>query len=50
MLEKKKKYPSQKFAGAQIAEGENNDEELLQSQVGQEENRHLGICKEINAK
>lgn len=38
---KRIKYPSQKFAGAQVAEGENNDEELLQGEVGQEENRHL---------
>lgn len=29
-------HPSLKFAWAQIAEGENNDQELLQSQVGQE--------------
>lgn len=32
------------FARAQIAEGENNDEELLQGQIGQEEHRHLGLC------
>lgn len=36
-------YPSQRFAGAQIAEGEDDDEELLQGQVGQEQNRHLGF-------
>lgn len=34
-------HPSLKFAWAQIAEGEDNDEEPLQSQVGQEEDRHL---------
>lgn len=36
LKEFKKSYPSLTFAWAQIAEGKNNDQELLQSQVGQE--------------
>lgn len=34
-------HPSLQFAWAQIAEGENDNQELLQRQIGQEENRHL---------